>query len=102
VVRKTDEGGRQLLITRGDALAHEDPAAAAGELLGRVRAVIRGRKRIELGEDQPAGQRLVQRALRNFEGLAVWVLRWNLLSVWMRQVRGGGQPEYAASQVECW
>jgi len=48
LVEKTEEGGRLSLVTRGDALAQNDAPVTEDELLGRVEAVVRGRKRIEL------------------------------------------------------
>ncbi len=46
------ESGPLLLIARGDALGRNDPPFAESEMLGRVAAVVRGRKRIEL--DRPS------------------------------------------------
>lgn len=79
VVRKMNEGSRNVLITRGDALGDEDPAVPEYDLLGRVRVVVRGRKWIGLAEKPWTGQKLLQWAVRHSDDLAVLLLRWNSL-----------------------
>jgi signal peptidase I len=44
LLAKAAGGGGTLLVTRGDALSENDPPVAASELLGRVSAVISGRR----------------------------------------------------------
>lgn len=46
VVKKLEDRGGALLISRGDALLNEDLPVTAGELLGRVTFILRGRSRI--------------------------------------------------------
>ena len=80
LVDKTQRGEPVRLIARGDALAKNDPPFAEKELLGRVTAVIRRGKRIELdGVHSVASQRffrwLVQRRGRSVK----WLLRWHSL-----------------------
>ena len=60
VVRKVRSRGECYWITRGDSLAQDDPPVSGEELLGRVTAVVRGRRRI----DPRAGARGLGRVLR--------------------------------------
>ncbi len=48
VVRKSCMAGQPLLITRGDALPHEDAPLSSGELLGRVVRVERAPRQVYL------------------------------------------------------
>jgi Peptidase S24-like len=80
VVRLTALGGAPRVITRGDALRKDDPAFFHQEVLGRVTAVVRGLKRIELdGEDDSNGRRILQRVVQNSDGIAACLLWCHLL-----------------------
>lgn len=101
VIRKMAEDSRHSLITRGDALVDEDPPVSENDLLGRVKVVIRGRKRIELREKQRAGKKLLQWAVRNSDDLAAWLLRWNSLRTQVARTPGATRPESSDEFVEC-
>jgi signal peptidase I len=80
LVDKTQEGKSLLLIARGDALGKNDPPFAEKELLGRVTAVIRRGKRIELdGAQVAASQRLFRWIVQRRGSSVKWLLRWHLL-----------------------
>lgn len=83
VVDRTEQGGRVSLITQGDALCRNDPPVAEDELVGRVAAVIRGRKRIELDGHLPAHKRLFRWIVRHSATTTKWLLRWHFLRVWL-------------------
>ena len=53
LVDKTQESGQLRLIVRGDALSSDDPPFAEDEVLGRVTAVIRRGRRIDLDGKNP-------------------------------------------------
>jgi hypothetical protein len=75
VVRLTALGGSPRVITRGDALPGDDPAYFREEVLGRVTAVLRGRKQIELeGEDKRKGRRIFRWAVRNSDAIVAGLL----------------------------
>jgi len=75
VVRLTALGGKPRVITRGDALRQNDPAFQQEEILGRVTAVIRGQKNIQLlGEGDLRGKRILRWAIRNSERITAGVL----------------------------
>lgn len=79
LVGKTREGGPIRLIARGDALGKNDPPFAEKELLGRVTAVIRRGKRIELDDaHSAASQRLLQWIVHRYGSSVKWLLRWHL------------------------
>jgi signal peptidase I len=101
VIRKMEEGGRQALITRGDALVDEDPPVSEHDLLGRVTAVVRGRKRIELAEKQRAGKKLLRWAVRHSDVLAAWLLRWNSLRTRIARNPRVARAESSEEFVEC-
>jgi Peptidase S24-like len=88
LAHKAKEGGRISLIARGDALHRNDPPFAEKEMLGRVAAVIRGRKRIEIDRHPAAGQQLLQWIVQHSSGALKWLLRWH--SVRMRFARNFG------------
>jgi signal peptidase len=79
VVGKTNAGGRHLVFTRGDALTEDDPPVADADLLGRVTAVIRGGRRIEVGEVRPERPSVLQWAVQRSNLVAGLLLRWNSL-----------------------
>ncbi|MGA9940328.1 MAG: S24/S26 family peptidase [Candidatus Acidiferrales bacterium] len=80
LVDKTQESGQLRLIVRGDALSSDDPPFAEDEVLGRVTAVIRRGRRIDLDGKSPAAtERLLQWMVRRSESSAKWLLRWHSL-----------------------
>ncbi len=76
---RTQEGGPIRLIARGDALDKDDPPFTEDEVLGRVEAVIRRGKRIELGRRPAASQCLPRWIVQCSRSRVKWLLRWHLL-----------------------
>ena len=75
VSRLTALGGAPRVITRGDALQEDDPAFRHDEILGRVMAVVRGQRQIELaGENDLNGKRFLRWAIRNSESVMAGIL----------------------------
>jgi signal peptidase I len=79
VVRAANEDGRTFFVTRGDALAAEDPAVSGEALLGRVTAVRRGHRWIALRRSQTARPRPLRWAVRQSDSVLKLLLRWNAL-----------------------
>jgi len=94
VVRLTALGGRPRVITRGDALRQNDPAFVQDEILGRVTAVIRGQKHIQLvGEGDLRGKRILRWAIRNSERITAGVL-------WLHALLSGKRAATSAPSVQ--
>jgi Peptidase S24-like len=75
VARLTALGGPPRVITRGDALREDDPAFLHDEILGRVMAVVRGRKRIDLdNEGDPYCKRFLRSVIRNSDAIVAGLL----------------------------
>jgi Peptidase S24-like len=81
LVDKAEEGGPIRLIARGDALRGNDPPFVENEMLGRVGAVVRGRKRIELDRHPATGERLLRWIVQHSSGALKWLLRWHSVRV---------------------
>jgi len=80
LVDKTRGGEPVRLIARGDALGKNDSPFAGKELLGRVTAVIRRGKRIELDDAQATTiQRFLRWIVQRHGGSVKWLLRWDFL-----------------------
>lgn len=77
VVRRMEDGGRLTFVTQGDALSEGDRPIGEAELLGRVTAIIRRRRRIELDRRPGAWRATAQWAVRNSSAAAKWLLRWH-------------------------
>ena len=101
VIRTLEIEGRALLVTRGDALIDEDPPLAEDQVLGRVTAVIRGQKRIEPAAEPSTGRKLLAWAVRNSDGLATWLLRWNSLRNRIARRLGVARTKTAGELAEC-
>jgi len=101
LVKKAEEAGRISLVTRGDALAKDDPPLDESELLGRVAAVVRGRKRIELSGRPSARQIFARWAVRRWSGAVKWLLRWHFLRARLAWNRDGRLVEPLPKPVEC-
>jgi len=93
VVRIENHASGMHLITRGDALAYEDDPASENELLGRIPALIRSGKRIELAGAPNAAGRLFQWAVRHSDILATALLRWHASRVRFARDLPAIQPE---------
>jgi len=75
VARLTALGGPPRVITRGDALREEDPAFLHDEIIGRVTALLRGRKRIEISnEDALRCKRILRSVIRNSDAIVAGLL----------------------------
>jgi len=84
---RTQESESTRLIARGDALGKNDPPFAEDELLGRVTAVIRRGKRIELDDAYAATRQHLLRWMVRRSGRSVkWLLRWHLLRVHLYRI----------------
>jgi len=79
LVNKTEEEGPMRLITRGDALRQNDPPFTEDEMLGRVAAVIRRGKRIEIAGHPGTVRCMVRWIVRRSNTAARWLLRWHSL-----------------------
>ena len=79
LVHKTEENGYLRLITRGDALDKNDPPFTESEMLGRVAAVIRRGRCIDLERHAGRRQLMIRWLVRRSDSAAKWVLRWNRL-----------------------
>jgi signal peptidase I len=79
LIDKTEENGTTRLIARGDALDKNDPPFAEDQLLGQVAVIIRGGKRIDLGRQLTAAQRLLRTIVQRSSVATRWLLRWNSL-----------------------
>jgi hypothetical protein len=70
---------RLLWITRGDAMPHEDPPAAASELLGRVAGIRRANRSF-----------VPSRRISLLQSALAWMLcRWNLFRNLALRIRAG-------------
>ncbi len=101
LVEKREEGGRLFVVTRGDALRKNDAPLAEGELLGRVTAVVRRGKRIELGGPPTARVLVLRWAVRRSDGAVKWLLRWHALRTRLGRSPGGAIAEAQPEIVEC-
>jgi len=101
VIRKEAENGCYSLITRGDALPEEDPPVPAHDLLGRVTAIIRGGKKIDLEEKQPVRKKVLRWAVRKSDSLAAWLMRWNSLCTRAARMSHAARTEPTDELVEC-
>ncbi len=101
LVEKREEGERLALITRGDALAQNDAPVTEDEMLGRIEAVVRGRKRIELDGNPSGGELLLRWAVRRSDGVAKWLLRWHALRARLWRNPGVAFAKTPLAPVEC-
>jgi len=101
LVDKIEEGGRLMLVTRGDTHANNDPPLAEGEFLGCVTAVVRRGKRIELGSRATAWQLPLRWTARHSSSALKALLRWHSLR--MRLARNSGRvlTEVQPEPMEC-
>ena len=95
VVRKVRSRGECYWITRGDSLTQDDPPVSGEELLGRVTAVVRGRRRI----DPRAGARWSGRVFRpafRYWDLPGRIVMWRLA----RATRLPGEVAVDSTQLQ--
>jgi signal peptidase I len=102
VVKLTALGGPPRVITRGDALPENDPPFLDDEVLGRVTALVRGQKQIELGnEDDLAGKRLLQWAVRHSDGVTAGLILGHSWRSRIAAPPGKTQTKYHGRLAEC-
>ena len=73
---KPSADGQSALITRGDSVPENDPPVFAGELLGCVTAIHRGRRVIVPYRTSSIFERMISSVLRRFEWPAKGLLRF--------------------------
>lgn len=100
LVDRREQRGHVSLITQGDALRRNDPPVGEDELLGRVTAVIRGRKRIELDGPLPAHERLFRWIVRHSATTTKWLLRWHFLRAGLAHGADGVFPAIPSKPLE--
>jgi hypothetical protein len=102
VVRLTALGGPPRVITRGDALPENDPPFLDKEVLGRVTALVRGRKWIKLeNENDLAGTRLLQWAVRHSAGVTSSLLWGHSLRSRIATQPNEMRTKFPGSLAEC-
>jgi len=101
VVGKTNAGGRHLVFMRGDALLDNDPPVPDQDLLGRVTAVIRRGRRIELEEERPETTSFFRSIIQRSDLFATLLVQWN--SLWNRIAQGAASvpPQLTENLAEC-
>ncbi|MGC2332395.1 MAG: S24/S26 family peptidase [Candidatus Acidiferrales bacterium] len=102
IVRLTALGGAPRVITRGDALAADDPAFFCDEILGRVTFVVRGERHIELGDQPgPKASRILRWAIRNSDAVAAGVMWLHSLCGRISAPAGEARTKTLAKLAEC-
>ncbi|HUJ30408.1 MAG TPA: S24/S26 family peptidase [Candidatus Acidoferrum sp.] len=89
VERTMREDGQTLIVTRGDALAQDDPPIGKHEFLGQVLAVVRHGRLLELTAAQGTVTRLLLPLVRQSDLLVAWLLRYHALRT---RLSGHGSP----------
>jgi signal peptidase I len=82
VIRTANSDGESVIVTRGDALNRDDPPVGGAEFLGRVLAVERRGKQMELAASQSTGAQLLRWLARHSDGATKWILRYHSLRRW--------------------
>jgi signal peptidase I len=75
VVARAGTPEQPLLIFRGDRLRHNDPPVCTSELLGRVRSIERGRRRIQPRNRLSMWERMIALLLRSSDRATYLYLR---------------------------
>jgi hypothetical protein len=99
VMFKTQCDGRWSFRTAGDALSGEDGPIAEAEFLGRVFAVIRRGKHIELTESRGLVTRLTEWAVKRSDAFAIFLLRCHAFR--LRLAARVARPERRHKLTEC-
>ena len=100
VVRTTEVEARPFVVTCGDALTQEDSPVAAHELLGRVTAVLRFGKHIELEETRTGSSLWLQWTVRHSDSVGTWLLRWHALRTRFARRFGAARSNYPENLAE--
>jgi len=101
VVGKTNAGGRHLVFMRGDALLDNDPPVPDQDLLGRVTAVIRRGRRIELEQERSDQTGLLRSLIQRSDFLVTLLVQCN--SLWNRLAHGAASvpSQLTENLAEC-
>ncbi len=101
VVRAIDVDARPFVVTCGDALTKEDSPVAEHELLGRVTAVLRFGKPIELERMKSVPSFWLRWAVRHSDSVGTWLLRWHSLRTRLAQRSGASDSNLSKSFAQC-
>jgi Peptidase S24-like len=101
VVRAIDVDAQPFVVTCGDALTQEDSPVAEHELLGRVTAVLRFGKRIELEQTKSVPSFWLRWAVRHSDSVGTWLLRWHSLRTRLAQRSGTARSHFPKNLAEC-
>lgn len=101
VVRAIDVDAQPFAVTCGDALTKEDAPVAGHELLGRVTAVLRFGKRIELEQTQSVPSFWLRWAVRHSDSVGTWLLRWHSLRTRLARRSCGARSRFPKNLTEC-
>lgn len=101
VVRVVHVDGQRCIVTCGDGLAKEDPPIAEHELLGRVTAVLRFGKRIEIAQTQSVPSCWLRWAVRHSESIGTWLMQWHSLRTRLARRSGAARSRFPKNLAEC-
>ncbi|HEY6443906.1 MAG TPA: S24/S26 family peptidase [Candidatus Acidoferrales bacterium] len=101
VVRAIEVDAQPFLITCGDALTQEDLPVPEHEFLGRVTAVLRFGKRIELEQTKSVPSFCLRWAVRRSNSVGTWLLRWHALRTRIARRFGAARSRLPKNLVEC-
>jgi signal peptidase I len=79
VLQIANINGKDVITTSGDALRHQDAPVRDDEFLGRVYAIVRRGKRIDIAQPPSLAQRAVACLAQRSDSLTKWLLRYNSL-----------------------
>ena len=79
IVDILSDGSAALYITRGDALLANDPPISSAELLGRVSALFRSGKRVNIAFANGFGRRFLRWVVRRSSAATLLLLGWHAL-----------------------
>jgi signal peptidase I len=101
LVEKNGDVGCLSLVTRGDALSWSDPPLSENELLGRVAAVVRGGKRIELDRQPVVSERILRWAVQRSPAAVKCLLKLHSLRTRLSRNSSRTFAEFPAKPMEC-
>lgn len=101
VVCLIEVDAQPVVITYGDALTREDSPVAEHELLGRVTAVLRFGKRIELQQTKSVSSFSLRWAVRHSDSVGTWLLRWHSLRTRFARRSRAARSRFPKNLVEC-
>lgn len=101
VIRAIEVDAQPFVITCGDALNQEDLPVAEHELFGRVTAVLRFGKRIELEQTKSVLFFWLRWAVRHSDSVGTWLLRWHSLRTRLARRSGAARSRLPKNLAEC-